>query len=240
MIQKIPLPSILFVDVETVPMCPDFDSLPEVFKPLWEKKAERLRKTEDQTADQLFRDCAGIYAEFGKVICVSAGFFHKEEEKLVFRVKSFYGHDEKQLLTEFAQLLNDHFHSATHYLCGHNGKEFDFPYLSRRMLVHGISLPFLLSNQGKKPWETLLLDTMELWKFGDFKNFTSLALLAALFDIPTPKDDIDGSDVARVYYEENDLERIAAYCSKDVVTTARIYLRYLNLGMLHDESVSYL
>jgi 3'-5' exonuclease len=186
------------------------------------------------------KECAGIYAEFGKIVVVSAGFFFKDGEKLCFRVKSFFDHDEKLLLKQFAQLLNDHYNSGSHYLCGHNGKEFDFPYLSRRMLVNGIPLPFLLGNQGKKPWETMFLDTMELWKFGDYKNFTSLALLAALFDITTPKDDIDGSDVARVYYENNDLERIAVYCSKDVVTTARIYMKYLNLGLLSDENIFFL
>ncbi|MFO7978783.1 MAG: 3'-5' exonuclease [Bacteroidales bacterium] len=240
MIHKIPLQNILFLDVETVPMSQDFSQLPEVFKPLWEKKAQRLKKNDEQTPESLFNDCAGIYSEFGKIVCVSAGFFHQEDDKLGFRVKAFYGHDEKELLTLFAQLLDAHFNTSIHYLCGHNGKEFDFPYLSRRMLVNGIKLPLLLSNQGRKPWETSLLDTMELWKFGDYKNYTSLALLAALFDIPTPKDDIDGSDVARVYYEDNDLERIAIYCSKDVVTTPRMYLKYLNLGVLDDEYVSFL
>lgn len=240
MIHKIPLQNILFLDVETVPISPDFDQLPEVFRPLWEKKAQRLRKNEEQTPGELFNECAGIYAEFGKIVCVSAGFFYQNGEALGFRVKSFADHDEKVLLTQFAQLLEEHFNTPLHYLCGHNGKEFDFPWLSRRMIVNGIRLPLLLNNQGKKPWETCLLDTMELWKFGDYKSYTSLALLAALFDIPTPKDDIDGSDVARVYYQENDLQRIATYCSKDVVTTARVYLKYLNLGLLEDENISFL
>jgi 3'-5' exonuclease len=240
MIQKIPLGNILFLDVETVPMCQDFSQLPPAFQSLWEKKAERLKANEMDTAEKLFNERAGIYAEFGKVVCVSAGFFRLEDSQTTFRVKAFYGHDEKELLEAFSELLNAHFNTAAHYLCGHNGKEFDFPYLSRRMLVHGIPLPFLLNNHGKKPWETSLLDTMELWKFGDYKSFTSLALLAALFDIPTPKDDIDGSDVSRVYYEEDDLERIAVYCSKDVVTTARVYLKYLNLGELAEENVHYI
>lgn len=240
--KPIPLQNILFLDVETVPVSPDFEQLPDVFKPLWEKKSLRLKKSEEQTPEMMFNESAGIYAEFGKIVCISTGFFYKkpEEEKLLFRVKSFYSHDEKELLQSFAQLLKNHFNSPSHYLCGHNGKEFDFPYISRRMIVNSIPLPLLLCNHGKKPWETTLLDTMELWKFGDYKNFTSLALLAALFDIPTPKDDIDGSDVSRVYYQDNDLERIAVYCAKDVVTTARVYLRYMDLGVLDDEGVMFI
>ncbi|MDX9942984.1 MAG: ribonuclease H-like domain-containing protein [Bacteroidales bacterium] len=239
MLANINLFRILFLDVETVPMARDFDSLPEVFQGLWEKKAANLKNVEELSPAQLF-ERAGIYAEFGKIVCVSAGFFHKEEDQLSFRVKSFYGDDEKLLLMDFAELLNEHFNSAAHYLCAHNGKEFDFPYLSRRMLINGLDLPYLLDNFAKKPWETTLLDTMELWKFGDYKSYTSLELLSAVFNIPTPKDDISGKDVARVYWVDNDLERIATYCAKDVVTIARLYLKYRMAGELHDEQVFYL
>ena len=239
MLANINLFRILFLDVETVPMARDFDSLPEVFQGLWEKKAANLKNVEELSPAQLF-ERAGIYAEFGKIVCVSAGFFHKEEDQLSFRVKSFYGDDEKLLLMDFAELLNEHFNSAAHYLCAHNGKEFDFPYLSRRMLINGLDLPYLLDNFAKKPWETTLLDTMELWKFGDYKSYTSLELLSTVFNIPTPKDDISGKDVARVYWVDNDLERIATYCAKDVVTIARLYLKYRMAGELHDEQVFYL
>jgi len=239
MLANINLFRILFVDVETVPMAPVFDELPEHFKPLWEKKASRLKNEEELSAEDLF-ERAGIYAEFGKIICISAGFFHKDEDHLTLRVKSFYGHDEKTILMDFSELLNEHFNSAAHFLCAHNGKEFDFPYISRRMLINGVDLPYLLDNFGKKPWETTLIDTMELWKFGDYKSYTSLELLAAIFNIPTPKDDISGKDVGRVYWKENDIERIATYCSKDVVTIARLYLKYRMAGELHDEQVSYL
>ena len=239
MLANINLFRILFLDVETVPMAQDFDALPEVFQRLWEKKAANLKNVEELSPADLF-ERAGIYAEFGKIVCVSAGFFHKDEDQLTFRVKSFYGDDEKLLLTEFAELLNEHFNSAAHYLCAHNGREFDFPYLSRRMLINGMDLPYLLDNFAKKPWETTLLDTMELWKFGDFKSYTSLELLSAVFNIPTPKDDISGKDVGRVYWVDHDLERIATYCSKDVVTIARLYLKYRMAGELKDEQVFYL
>jgi DNA polymerase elongation subunit (family B) len=239
MLANINLYRILFLDIETAPMVADFDDLPEQFKPLWEKKANRLKNEEELSAADLF-DRAGIYAEFGKIICISVGFFHKEEDELTLRIKSFFGHDEMEILADFCTLLNEHFNSAAHYLCAHNGKEFDFPYLSRRMLINGVDLPYLLDNFGKKPWETTLIDTMELWKFGDYKSYTSLELLAAIFNIPTPKDDISGKDVGRVYWKENDLERIAHYCSKDVVTIARLYLKYRMAGELPDEQVNYL
>ncbi len=235
---SINLEKILFLDVETVPMRASFDELPEIFKPLWEKKVDRLSQQEEKPAKDLFFEKAGIYAEFGKIICVSAGFFHTAaNDEKVFRVKAFSNDDEKQLLSEFKQMLEEHFNSPNNFLCGHNGKEFDFPYLSRRMLINDIKLPYLLNNFAKKPWETRFLDTMDLWKFGDFKNYTSLDLMAAVFDIPTPKDDISGKDVANVYWNENDLQRIADYCNKDVITTARLFLKYRGEQDLKDEEI---
>jgi DNA polymerase elongation subunit (family B) len=237
MLKNINLGKILFLDVETVPMVPDYDQLPVNFKELWAKKAERIRGEEDKTAEELFFEKAGIFSEFGKIICISAGFFHEEKGVLKFRCKAFYSDHEAELLNEFAELLNTRFNAADNYLCGHNSREFDFPYIARRMLINRIPLPDVINLQGKKPWEVTHLDTMELWKFGDYKNYTSLALLAAVFGIPTPKDDIMGADVARVYWKENDLKRIAVYCNKDVVTTARLFLKYSFKGELKDENV---
>ncbi len=235
---SINLDKILFLDVETVPMCKSFEELPDKFKPLWENKAKRFSQQEEKPAEELFFEKAGIIAEFGKIVCVSAGFFSfSGENERVFRVKAFSSDDEKLLLTEFKSMLDGYFNRNNNYLCGHNGKEFDFPYLSRRMLINGIRLPEALNNFGKKPWETRFLDTMELWKFGDHKNYTSLDLLAALFDIPTPKDDISGKDVADVYWNANDLKRIAEYCNKDVITTARLFLKFRGEKDLEDEEV---
>ncbi len=237
MLKNINLKKILFLDVETVPMVPEFELLPDAFKELWSKKADRIRVDQDKTAEELFNERAGIYSEFGKIVCISAGFFFEENHDLKFRCKAFYSDNETQLLAEFAEMLNLSFNAPDSYLCGHNAREFDFPYIARRMLVNRIPLPDVINLQGKKPWEVTHLDTMELWKFGDYKNYTSLALLAAVFGIPTPKDDIQGSDVARVYWHERDLERIAVYCNKDVVTTARLYLKYAFAGELKDENV---
>lgn len=237
MLKNININKILFLDVETVPLVAQFQQLPENFQELWVKKAERIKSEDEKTAEELFFEKAGIYSEFGKIVCISAGFFHEENEELKFRCKAFYSDDEAELLTDFADLLNTRFSATDNYLCGHNSREFDFPYIARRMLINRIPIPDIMNLQGKKPWEVTHLDTMDLWKFGDYKNYTSLALLAAVFGIPTPKDDIMGADVARVYWVEKDLKRIAVYCNKDVVTTARLFLKYAYLGDLADENI---
>jgi len=234
MLNDLRLENVLFLDIETVPASSEFNDLTNEEKKLWEKKAEILRRNDPETtADELYSR-AGIYSEFGKIICISCGFANGKE----FRIKSFYGDDESILLEEFAHMLNKHYDTEKYLLCGHNGKEFDFPYISRRMLINGIKLPNILNMAGKKPWEIRHLDTMELWKFGDFKHFTSLELLASVFKIPTPKDDIDGSMVGYVYWKENDLQRIVTYCQKDVLTVAQLLRRYLGLPLISDADVN--
>lgn len=233
MLKDLKLDNVLFLDIETVSQVSDFNDLDDKFKLLWEKKAALLmRNKPDTTADQLYTS-AGIYAEFGKIVCISCGFTNGK----TFRIKSYYGDNEKILLEEFADLLNKHFSNNYNLLCAHNGKEFDFPYIARRMLVVGIKLPDIINLAGKKPWEVRHLDTMELWKFGDYKHYTSLELLAALFNIPTPKDDIDGSMVGNVYWVEKDLDRIVTYCQKDVVTVAQLLRKYLDLEMISEADI---
>lgn len=224
MLENLNFDKILFLDIETVPLVYNYDELTKVEKKLWNKKSisqQRANETPEQTYAK-----AGIFAEFAKVICVSIGILVKEKEEFQFRLKSFYGDDEKIILNDFAELLNKKFNRKDILLCAHNGKEFDFPFLSRRMLVNGIKLPKVLNNAGKKPWEINHLDTMELWRFGDYKNYTSLDLLAHLFKIPTPKDLMDGADVKKVYYEDKNIEKIVEYCQKDVLTVARVLLKY--------------
>ncbi|PKP32388.1 MAG: 3'-5' exonuclease [Bacteroidetes bacterium HGW-Bacteroidetes-16] len=232
MLNQLATDRILFLDIETVPGVPDFNQMSDKMKILWEKKSRRLQTEEGETADVLYNR-AGIFAEFGKIVCISCGCFSGKE----FRVKSFFGDDEKILLQEFADMLRRYYDNKDSLLCAHNGKEFDFPYIARRMLVLGVELPSILDMAGKKPWEVQHLDTMELWKFGDYKHYTSLELLAAIFDIPTPKDDIDGSMVGKVYWEEKDLERIVTYCQKDVITIARLLRRYQGLDLIKDEDI---
>ena len=232
MLNQLATDRILFLDIETVPGVPDFNQMSDKMKILWEKKSRRLQTEEGETADVLYNR-AGIFAEFGKIVCISCGCFSGKE----FRVKSFFGDDEKILLQEFADMLRRYYDSKDSLLCAHNGKEFDFPYIARRMLVLGVELPSILDMAGKKPWEVQHLDTMELWKFGDYKHYTSLELLAAIFDIPTPKDDIDGSMVGKVYWEEKNLERIVTYCQKDVITIARLLRRYQGLDLINDEDI---
>ena len=220
---------IIFMDIETVPAVYRFDELDEATRELWEEKM-RFRIDEDTDAASLYNDRGGILAEFARVICVTLGLVYREGSDWVYRSKTLYNDDEKALLETLHGILEKSGERA--FLCAHNGKEFDFPFLCRRMLIHGIALPEVLDIQGKKPWEVRHLDTMEMWKFGDRKNFTSLRLLAHVFQIPSPKDDISGADVARVFYEENNLERIAQYCEKDTLTVARLYMKLQGLPPL--------
>ncbi len=222
MLEKIKLHNILFLDIETVPETQHFDGLSAEKKELFDLKTQYQRK-EDQTLEEFYQR-AGIWAEFGKIVCISVGYFTFKNDIRTFRVTSFYG-EEKNILADFSDLINNHFNYPAHVLCGHNAKEFDFPYIARRMIIHGLKIPDKLNLFGKKPWEVPHLDTMELWKFGDYKHFTSLKLLAHILGIPSPKDDIDGSQVAQVYYQEQDVDRIIIYCEKDVITVAQIMLR---------------
>jgi|TARA_B110000091_G_scaffold36709_1_gene39334 uncharacterized protein YprB with RNaseH-like and TPR domain len=231
MLQQLNLERVLFLDIETVPQHANYKDVPERLKTLWDKKAGFLAKTEESPEELYGR--AGIYAEFGKIVCISVGFIHSGE----IRLKSFYSHNEKELLQDFSELLTGFFGRNDQLLCAHNGKEFDFPYIARRLLINGLPLPHLLDIAGKKPWEIQHLDTMELWKFGDFKNYTSLNLLTAVFDIPTPKDDIDGSKVYSVYYEENDLQRIMEYCQKDVVALIQLMRKYKGQDLIADDFI---
>jgi uncharacterized protein YprB with RNaseH-like and TPR domain len=235
MLSDIKVEDVLFLDIETVPGSQSFDELEPVFQALWEKKSKQLRNPE-QTAGDVY-ERAGIYSEFGKIICISVGIIKTKDVRFI-RLKSFYGPDEKMLLTDFSDLVTKFckLHKQA-ILCAHNGREFDFPFIARRMIINRINIPDILDNAGKKPWDIKLLDTMDLWKFGDYKNYTSLELLTSILGIPTPKDDIDGSMVAGIYYKEKDPDRIARYCEKDVLAIAQVLLRYMNLPPISDDKV---
>ena len=233
MLKNLNIENILFLDIETVPRWADYNEMPENFRKLWTHKAQFLNASKEQSPEELYQR-AGIYAEFGKIICISVAFVNEGRIK----VKSFFGDDEKYLLAEFAQFLSKHYNKEQSNLCAHNGKEFDFPYIARRMVIHGIELPSILDIQAKKPWEVKLLDTMEMWKFGDYKSYTSLELLSALFNIPTPKDDINGSEVAAVYWKEKDLPRIVTYCQKDVITIVQLFRKFQNEPLIPDSAVT--
>ena len=238
MLDHIQLDDVLFLDIETVPQYPDFQQLDEETKHLWEQKSTTLCK-EGQTSDSVY-ERAGIYAEFGKIVCISSGFaYHLPDGQWAFRLKSCFSDDEAELLRNFSEVLSRFGKQHTKMsLCAHNGKEFDFPYIARRMLIHGLVLPAAFDVAGKKPWEVPFIDTMELWRFGDYKNYTSLKLLTHIFGIPSPKDDIDGSRVASVYWQEKDLLRIVRYCEKDVLAIAQLLFRYKGLKLIATENVS--
>ncbi len=235
MLDNVRSDNVMFLDIETVPQASSMNTLDPVMQSLWDKKSKLFRNS-DQTAENVYEK-AGIYAEFGRIICISVGFI-KEKDPFGFRLKSFFSEDEKSLLTEFSGMISKFSKSKQDaVLCAHNGREFDFPYIARRMVINGLEIPGLLDNAGKKPWEIKLLDTMDLWKFGDYKTFTSLELLTSILGISSPKEDIDGSMVAKIFYEEKDLQRIVRYCERDVLAVARILLRFMNLPGIPDDRI---
>jgi len=238
MLKDISINQILFLDIETVPEVYSFVDLDENRQKLWSDKTKYFQTRDGLDAGQVYQK-AGIYAEFGKVICISTAFVYHKEGRPRLRIKSFSGDDEKEVLSAFSKVIDDHFSGLDKYLCGHNIKEFDIPYMARRMLLNGLHLPEMINLPGKKPWEVRHLDTLELWKFGDYKHFTSLNLLTNLFGIPTPKDDISGADVARVYWEDSDLVRITKYCEKDTIAVAHLMHRFKNLPLIPEEDLEY-
>ncbi|MBK0369673.1 3'-5' exonuclease [Flavobacterium agrisoli] len=234
MIEKINLNNILFLDIETVPETENYQQLDTEMQVLFEQKTQYQRK-EDISAED-FYERAGIWAEFGKIVCLSVGFFANKNDIRNFRVTSFFG-EETKILKDFSNLLNNHFNNPQHLLCGHNAKEFDIPFIARRMIINQIAIPEKLNLFGKKPWEIPHLDTLELWKFGDFKHYTSLKLLTKILGIPSPKGDIDGSEVAHVFYVEQDIDRIVTYCEKDTIAVAQIFLRLRREELLIEEEI---
>lgn len=235
MLKNLDLVNVLVLDIETVSGYKSYEDMSPEMQKLWGLKADsiqrRLEEADRLPMEEAYIENAGIYSEFGKIVCISVGVFRRDKEtnKLHFHVKSYYGHDERQLLMEFTTLIEKHYNNPKkHYICGHNIKEFDVPYICRRMIINNLSLPDALDLPGKKPWEMEhLLDTLTLWKFGDYKAYTSLKLLCGVFGIPTPKDDIDGSEVGKTYWNEGDVDRIEVYCKKDVIATARVLVRMM-------------
>ena len=236
MLKNVNYSKILFFDIETVPQTFDYNELDERGQGLWDKKTRFIQERENLTAEEVY-DKAGIYAEFGRVVCISLGFVLQKEGETQIRIKSIANEDEIALLQEFLDLLNSYYDSPDFLFCAHNGKEFDIPFLCRRILINNLKIPYMLNVSGKKPWEIKHLDTMELWKFGDFKNYTSLDLLTYIFKIPTPKDDMDGSQVAKVFYQDKDLDRIIHYCEKDVVATIQLFRKYQGDSLIDKEFI---
>ncbi|WP_260607501.1 ribonuclease H-like domain-containing protein [Chitinophaga polysaccharea] len=225
------------MDIETTPAAPAIEHLSEDMQQLWREKMAKTAPVSGND-DSAYVDRAGIYAEFGKIVCISAGFFSLENNRYQLRLKSFYHDDEAVVLSGFLELINKFYAKYPRFqFAGHNIKEFDIPFICRRSVIHLLSLPQPLQLHGFKPWEVPMLDTLQLWRFGDFKHYISLKLLTAVMGIDTPKDDIDGSMVGKVYWEEKDLERIAAYCQKDVLAVAQLLLKFKRLPALTPEDI---
>lgn len=232
---KINIQNILFVDIETVPQFPNYEQLPESMKKHWDKKTQYISHN-NETTEEMYPK-AGIYSEYGKIIVISFGYFRKTDDNYVLIIKSLSNDNENILLSQFNALLDKYFNTENYYLCAHNGKEFDFPYIARRSIVNNIKIAKILNTQGLKPWETQYLDTLEMWKFGDYKHYVSLDLLTQIFNIDSPKDDIDGSMVNEVYWKEKDLQRIEQYCRKDVVALAQVFLRLVGKPKIDKEYI---
>lgn len=230
--------SILFLDIECVSGKASFNEINDSFQTLWNTKAAQLYRNDPEIPDSetSYKEKAGIFAEYGKIVCISVGIMVESDQGWQVRLKSFADHDESVLLAQFAELMNKN--RRIKYLCGHNLKEFDVPYICRRYVANLMPLPRLFDVSGKKPWDLdYILDTMHMWRFGDNRAYIKLSALTALFDIPSPKDDIDGSEVGRVYWEENDLERIAVYCQKDVLAVVQVLLKYNRQALITEENV---
>lgn len=246
MLEHIDMTNVLFLDIETVSGKATYTDMDETLQTLWKHKSRSiLRQYEEEVTDEqgaeTYTEKAGIFAEFGKIVCISVGIVvrNPQTKELSVRLKSFANRDEAVLLTEFNDMVEKHYNNPhKHFFCGHNLREFDIPYICRRILINQLPLPKILDIAGKKPWEVkYLLDTLEMWKFGDYKHYTSLKLLAAVFGFPSPKDDIDGSNVGRVFWEEDDLERIAVYCEKDVLAVVQLMLKYKRQPILEGEQI---
>lgn len=237
MFENLDIHKILFIDIETVSQYPCIGDLNETEKYLWAKKA--LYVSQQGMDDDETYARAGIYSEFGKIVCISAGHISETKGKRQFNVRSFYGDDEKLLLQEFNDIVNVFFRKKRWMICTHNGQEFDIPYIARRSIINKISLPKVFCIGGMKPWEISkhFIDTMQLWRFGDYKRYTSLELLCNVLDIPSPKNDIDGSDINDVYWKEKDLKRIVKYCQFDILATANVLLRYLGHEILNEDDL---
>jgi 3'-5' exonuclease len=229
--------NLFLIDIETVSAKEHFHLLDEEWQQLWAEKISRNLPPET-TVEEYYPKRAAILAEFAKIVCISFGYLKKENNEWQLRIKSFCSNEEEEVLKNFVKTLQQfHANNQQWIFAGHNIKEFDVPFLSRRMLINNIPIPAFIDFQNMKPWETPVLDTLHLWRFGDYKHYTSLKLLAAALGVPSPKDDIDGSQVGDVYWKEKNLERIAVYCEKDVVTVANIILRFKNLPLLKDEQI---
>lgn len=232
--------SILFIDIETVSQTSQYDALSERIKTQWARKSSFLKNEDQKSSEDLYYDRAAIYAEFGKIVTIGLGYFDTSNEgKTTLRLTSIANHNEKKILEDFLLILSK-FNQEKLQLCGHNGKEFDFPYICRRLLINNLNLPYILNTSGKKPWEVNHIDTMEMWKFGDWKQYTSLDLLATIFDIESSKDGIDGSQVGKTYYEDDNLEKIAKYCMRDVVVTAQLYLKLSSKEPIESTNIIYI
>lgn len=241
--QTLALNQLLIIDIETVSQYPGFECMDDSWKQLWQEKVMKILPA-GVSAAEFYLQRAGVMAEFAKIICISVGWLKQDESGVDMFLRSFFGNDEHELLSKFIVAMNERNEGLNDWcFVGHNIKEFDIPFICRRLLVHGLPIPNYLDFQNKKPWETNLIDTFQYWRFGDYKNYTSLKLLSAVLQVPSSKEDIDGSMVGALYWasdpveQQNNVHRIVAYCQQDVVATGNILLRFKGMSLLNQQQI---
>jgi len=217
---------LLFLDIETVGIEEDLDSLHITFPHLSKMWGEtgydyckRRYPNEDLYSNEMFIKKAALLPEFGKIVCASVGFISPNGQ---IKLDSFVG-DEKDILGNICELFNS-VDKLGFKICGHNIKNFDLPYIGKKMLVHGITLPKILPTYNDKPWETKVVDTKEVWGFNSYIGLSSLDLICASLDVESPKNgDLKGDLLHQFYYsEKKDINKIKEYCEKDVEATIKL------------------
>jgi len=222
--KDIPIESIIFLDIETVSLFPNLLLADDATKKEWARKIMKTNPTiTPALLDDTYKEQAALHPEFSFITCISVGMVKGGK----VYIKNIFGfdHDEERTLEIFCETMQkiiEKMERLQPKLCAHFGKGFDYPFISKRMLVHGMTIPNILDSYGKKPWEITNLDTHEIWKMGGF-NSASLSAIAHAFGIPSPKDDIDGSQVGHVYWVDSKIDRIATYCAKDVFALINIF-----------------
>lgn len=230
--------NILFIDIETASGVNTYTTLTENMQKLWLRKARSLMNPLQKPLEDLYFERAALFPEFGRIISIGMGFlFYNKNKELSLKVKTISNKNEKDLLLEFNQFIESTYPSKELSLVAHNGKEFDFPYLCKRMLVHQLVIPKALQLQGKKPWEVVHQDTIEWWRFGDKKGYVSLELLAEIMGIGNVKTDLSGDKVNYTFYIEKDLEKIKKYCAEDVITLAQLFLRFNFIDYIQEKNI---
>jgi len=230
------LDKILFVDIETVGAEKDWDTLvknkPDLayqFETYLDWFQKRFPEDADKDVSEIFVNRSALVPEFGKIVCISFGSVNEDG---THKLGSFYGHDEYDILRKTQKVLVGA-NKRNMYLCGHNVKGFDIPYMAKRMIINGIMPPALLPGHDVKPWEKRAIDTKELWQYGNYGQLASLELMCLMLGVDNPKtSEVTGNKVHNAFWIDNNIDGIVKYCEKDVDVLIDVMEKLLNLKPL--------